>query len=141
MLPPPDPPTGAPAARILSEFPPEPSLKTFAQALDLVDDPDRIAEYRRHHEKAWPEVVKGLRAIGITRMRIWLAGTRLFMTFEAPDGFEPDRDYQAYAEDPRCDEWDRLMRAYQRRIPSADPADGGWWTPMELVFDLEEQCG
>ena len=54
---------------------------------------------------------------------------------------DPDRDYQSYAEDARCGEWDRLMRTYQRRIPTADPTDGGWWTPMELVFDLEEQDG
>ena len=141
MLTRPDRPTVGPAARILSQSPPESSLNTFAQALDLVDDPDRIAEYRHHHAQAWPEVVRGLRAIGIRRLRIWLTGTRLFMTFEAPDDFDPDRDYQSYAEDPRCDEWDRLMRTYQRRIPTADPTDGGWWTPMDLVFDLEEQHG
>ncbi len=133
--------TASTAARILSDSPLETRLKTFAQALDLVDDPDRIDEYRNHHAHAWPEVVNGLRAIGILRLRIWLTGTRLFMTFEAPDDFDPDRDYQSYAEDARCGEWDRLMRTYQRRIPTADPTDGGWWTPMELVFDLEEQDG
>ena len=115
-------------------------LPTFAQALDLVDDPDRIAEYERYHETAWPEVVRGLRAIGIERMRIWRTGTRLFMIFEAPEGFDPDRDYQDYARDPRCREWDELMRTYQRQVPAADPGSGSWWTPMELVFDLESQA-
>ena len=43
------------------------------------------------------------------------------------------------AEDPRCGEWDRLMRSYQCRIPTADPDDEQWWTPMQKVFDLEEQ--
>ncbi len=114
-------------------------MPTFAQALDLIDDPDRIAEYERHHEAAWPEVVRGLRAIGIQRMRIWRTGPRLFMIYEAPDGFDPTRDYQSYAEDPRCRAWDDLMRSYQQRIPTADPGDGGWWTPMDLVFDLETQ--
>ena len=116
-------------------------MKTFAQTLDLVDDSSRIAEYDRHHERTWPEVVRGLRAIGIRRMRIWRTHTRLFMVYEAPDDFEPKRDYQTYAEDPRCGEWDRLMRSYQQRIPTADPDDGGWWTPMDKVFDLEEQEG
>lgn len=115
-------------------------MKTFAQALDLVDDPARIEEYERHHRAAWPEVVAGLRRIGIERMRIWRTGPRLFMVFEAPDDFDPDRDYQSYTDDPRCREWDELMRTYQRRIPTADTADGGWWTAMDLVFDLEGQA-
>jgi L-rhamnose mutarotase len=114
-------------------------VKTFAQTLDLIDDPERIAEYDRYHAAAWPEVTRGLREIGIQRMLIWRAGSRLFMMFEAPDGFNPDHDYQTYAEDPRCQEWDELMRTYQRQIPGA-PNDGdSWWTPMNLVFDLEVQ--
>lgn len=112
-------------------------MKTLAQALDLVDDPERIAEYEEYHREAWPEVVRGLRAIGITKMQIFRTGTRLFMIYEAPDGFEPSRDYQSYTEDPRCREWDELMRTYQRRVPSAP--EGAWWTPMDMVFDLESQ--
>ncbi|MAB73275.1 MAG: hypothetical protein CMJ54_12310 [Planctomycetaceae bacterium] len=113
----------------------EPRVKTFAQTLDLVDDPDRIAEYERHHASVWPEVLRGLRSIGIRSMRIWRTGPRLFMVFEADDDFDPARDYQAYTDDPRCRAWDDLMRPYQRRIPTADPDDGGWWTTMDLVFD------
>lgn len=112
-------------------------MKTFAQTLDLVDDPERIAEYDRHHASVWPEVLRGLRAIGVRGMRIWRTGPRLFMVFEAPDDFDPARDYQSYTDDPRCREWDALMRAYQRRIPTAVPGDGDWWTTMELVFDQE----
>ncbi|MAD78158.1 MAG: L-fucose mutarotase [Planctomycetaceae bacterium] len=114
-------------------------VKTFAQALDLVDDPLRIAEYERHHREAWPEVIHGLRSIGIRDLRIWRTGTRLFMTLQVPEDFNPAHDYQSYAEDPRCRAWDELMRDYQRRVPSADPSDGGWWTPMTEIFNLEEQ--
>ena len=112
-------------------------MQTLAMALDLVADPERIAEYEAYHRKVWPEVLSGLRGIGITRMRIFRCGTRLFMCFEAPDGFDPATDYQAYAADPRCREWDDLMRTYQRRVPVASP--DVWWTPMDLVFDLETQ--
>ncbi|RPG18446.1 MAG: L-rhamnose mutarotase [Phycisphaera sp. TMED9] len=114
-------------------------LKTFAQALDLIDDPDRIAEYDRYHVEAWPEVVRGLRSLGIQRMLLWRTGRRLFMTFDAPEDFDPVSDYQTYAEDPRCREWDELMKSYQQRIPNASGPDGAWWTPMDLVFDLEAQ--
>lgn len=110
-------------------------MKSYAQALDLIDDPDLIREYRRHHTAVWPEVVRALRAIGITRLKIFLVGTRLFMYFEAPDGFDPRRDFQRYAADPRCAQWDAWMRAFQR--PLTEASGESWWTPMEEVFDLE----
>ena len=114
-------------------------MPTFAQALDLVDDPERIAEYDRYHAKVWPEVVAGLRAIGIEKMHLFRTGLRLFMVYEAPEGFDPARDYQGYAEDPRCREWDEVMRTYQQPIPTAPK--GGWWTPMKLVFELPQETG
>lgn len=110
-------------------------MRAYAQALDLVDDPARIAEYVEHHTRVWPEVVKGLRAIGIERMKIFHVGTRLFMYFEAPDSFDPARDYQTYAADPRTQAWDELMRTYQ--VPLAEAGEGEWWTTMTEVFDLE----
>ena len=109
-------------------------MKRFAQALDLVDDPAMIAEYVEHHKRVWPEVVEALRGIGLQRLTIFLHGNRLFMYCEAPDGFDPARDYQGYTEDPRCREWDALMRRYQRQVPGAP--GGSWWAPMEPVFDL-----
>lgn len=113
-------------------------MKTYAQALDLKDDPTLIQEYVRYHEQVWPEVVAALRSIGIKRMKIFLQGTRLFMFYEAPDDFVPERDYQAYAADAKCRAWDALMRGYQRRVPGA--GRGEWWEPMDLVFDLESQA-
>ena len=112
-------------------------MKTFAQALDLKDDPELIRQYKEHHRNVWPEVVEGLRKIGITRMRIYLHGTRLFMYYDAPDDFNPDRDYQSYTASEQTQEWDRLMRQYQQQVPGA--TSNGWWTPMELVFDLEAE--
>lgn len=109
-------------------------MKVFAQALDLKDDPRLIAEYKRYHQAVWPEVVAALKGAGIASMRIFLFGNRLFMTFEAPDDFDPARDFQKYAADPRCREWDELMRRFQQRVPGA--ATDGWWQPMEEVFDL-----
>ncbi|MDZ4828751.1 MAG: L-rhamnose mutarotase [Phycisphaerae bacterium] len=113
----------------------EKRLKSFAQALDLANEPGLIEAYKRHHRAVWPEVLAALRAMGIARMKIFLVGSRLFMYFEAPDEFDPSRDFQKYAEDPRCRAWDTWMRTFQRRLAEAEPKD--WWTPMEEVFDLE----
>ena len=109
------------------------TMKSHAQALDLVDDPAAIRAYDEYHRAVWPEVLAALRGIGIERMEIFRTGARLFMYFSAPDDFEPERDFQTYTESPRCKDWDLLMRQYQLRIPKA--GDGEWWTPMERVFD------
>lgn len=111
-------------------------MPSFAQALDLRDDPQLIEEYRRHHRAVWPEVIAALRGIGIVRMRIYLVGTRLFMYYEARDGFDPRRDFQTYAANPKTREWDDWMRTFQRKLAEAGPDD--WWTPMDEVFDLEK---
>ena len=110
-------------------------MKSFAQALDLKDDPELIETYQQHHRRVWPEVVAALRSIGIVRMKIFLLGTRLFMYYEAPDDFDPPRDFQNYTAAPRAREWDELMRRFQQPAPHAGPGD--WWAPMDLVFDLE----
>ena len=109
-------------------------MKLFAQAIDLKDDPERIDEYVCHHRAVWPEVTDGLRAIGIRSMRIFRGGTRLFMLIETDDGFDPARDYQTYARDPRTRAWDELMRTFQQPAPFARA--GEWWTPLEEIFDI-----
>ena len=111
-------------------------MKAFAQALDLKDDPELIEQYRAYHRRVWPEVIEGLRGIGIRSMRIFLLGTHLFMYFEAPDDFDAKRDFQRYASSERTRAWDELMRDFQQRVREA--GEGDWWTPMEMVFDLQQ---
>jgi L-rhamnose mutarotase len=110
-------------------------MRMFAQALDLADDPALIAEYEAYHRAVWPEVKAALRAIGIAEMKIFRTGTRLFMIYEAPDDFDPARDFQSYTAVPEARRWDELMRRFQRPVPGAP--EGAWWTAMEKVFDLE----
>ena len=110
--------------------------KTFGLTLQLRDDEDAIAEYKRYHADVWPEVTGRLRSVGISRMHIYLLGRRLFQFIETNDEFDPARDLPTLNSDPRYAEWDRLMRTMQERVDEAGPAD--WWTPMEEVFDLDQ---
>ena len=111
-------------------------MKSFAQTLDLRDDPDTIALYRRYHQDVWPDVIAGLRSIGILKMKIFLAGTRMFMYMETNDDFDLEADFQRYTDSsPRAQEWDELMRQFQVQAPGA--RDGEWWTGMEEVFDID----
>jgi L-rhamnose mutarotase len=110
-------------------------MKTYAQTLDLKDDPALIAAYVEHHRAVWPEVQRGLRAIGIKRMRIWRLGRRVFMLMETVDDFDADRDFARYMESaPRIREWQDLMASMQEPAPGAQP--GELWANMELVFTL-----
>ncbi len=110
-------------------------MKTYAQTLDLKDDPLTIATYDEHHRAVWPEVQRGLRDIGIERMRIWRLGRRLFMLMETVDEFDLDRDFARYMEGgPRIREWQELMASLQEPAPGAQP--GELWANMQLVFDL-----
>jgi L-rhamnose mutarotase len=111
-------------------------MKSFAMALDLRDDPEVIAEYKRYHREVWPEVISGLRSVGILKMKIFLKGTRMFMYIETEDSFDPATDFQAYTEaSPRAREWDELMRGFQVQVPGAK--EGEWWASMEEAFDID----
>jgi L-rhamnose mutarotase len=110
-------------------------MKSYAMALDLLDDAEVIERYKEYHRAVLPEVLDGLKSVGISKMKIFLRGTRLFMYLEAPDDFDLERDFQRYTEaSPHAAEWDALMRGFQVRVPDAKP--GEWWAAMEEVFDL-----
>ena len=110
-------------------------MKSYAMALDLRDDAEVIERYVEYHRAVWDEVLDELKSIGISKMKIFLHGSRLFMYLEVPDDFDLERDFQRYTEaSPRAAEWDALMREYQVRVPGAKP--GEWWAGMEEVFDL-----
>lgn len=110
-------------------------MKSFAQVLDLKDDPEVIETYERYHREVWPEVLEALRGIGIIRMEIFRSGNHLFMYCTARDDFDPREDFQSYTSSPRAAEWNDLMMTFQQKVPEAAPDD--WWSPMSLAFDSE----
>ena len=67
-------------------------VKRFCQTLDLKENPELIAEYRRRHSRgeAWSEIMEGIREVGILEMEIYLVETRLFMIVETPVDFDWD---------------------------------------------------
>jgi len=103
-------------------------------ALDLRDDPTLIARYKKEHAQVWPAVLARLREVGVTEMKIYLLGRRMFMYCETKNGFDPSRDFARSNDDPTYRKWDELMRTMQECVPEAKPSE--WWAMMELVFDL-----
>ena len=108
--------------------------------LDLKDDPELVAAYRRHHAAVWPEVLRSLRRVGVREMEIFALGRRLVMLLTTAPGFDAERDFARHvASHPRCAEWEKVMEAFQQPPPGA-PA-GRLWTEMEPIFGLRSQLG
>jgi len=109
--------------------------RRFCLTLDLKDDPKLIAEYKRHHEKIWPEITRSIKDAGILDLQIYLQGMRMFMILEVDESFSFDKKAQADRQNPKVQEWENLMWKYQKALPEGRP--GEKWLLMERVFKLE----
>ena len=110
--------------------------RRFCLTLDLKDDPKLIAEYKRYHEKIWPEITRSIQDSGIEDMEIYLLGTRLFMIMEVNESFSFAAKTKADQLNPRVQEWETLMGTFQKSLPEAKP--GEKWVLMERVFKLKD---
>lgn len=113
-------------------------MKRFVFALDLVDDPQAIAEYEAWHraDRIWPAILESLRASGLTALEIFRTGNRLCLIMEAPDDFSLEAKAAADAASADVQAWERLMWTFQRALPWAAP--GQKWVPMERIFSLAD---
>jgi L-rhamnose mutarotase len=109
--------------------------RRFCLTLDLKDDPALIAEYRKYHEKIWPEITESIKNSGIVDMEIYLLGTRMFMIMEVSESFSFEKKAMADQEDPKVQAWEQLMWKFQQALPGANP--GEKWLLMDRVFKLE----
>lgn len=110
--------------------------RRYCLTLDLKDDPALIAEYKRHHEKIWPEITRSIKHSGIVDMEIYLLGTRMFMIMEVNESFSFGAKNHADQLNAKVQEWEKLMWTYQQSLPGTKP--GEKWLLMERVFKLEE---
>jgi L-rhamnose mutarotase len=112
--------------------------KRYYQTLDLRDDPELIAEYKRRHSAGcyWKEIGEGIRSVGILDMEIFLYGTRLTMVVETAPDFEWDAAFARLATLPRQAEWEAYMADFQLADPKASSAEK--WHLMERIFKLPE---
>ncbi len=111
-------------------------VKRFCRTLELRDNPELIAEYRRRHAcgNVWPEILEGIRQVGILEMEIYLYGTKLFMIVETPVDFDWDGAMDRLATLPRQQEWEDYMSIFQDTLPGVTAE--GKWMPMERIFHL-----
>lgn len=114
----------------------ESQVKRYCQTLELKDDPELICEYvKRHSERHhWPEIVEGIRSVGILEMEIYLLGTTLFMIVETPVDFEWEAAFNKLAGLPRQSEWEAYMSIFQQADSNASSSEK--WKLMDRIFHL-----
>jgi len=107
----------------------------YCLALDLKEDQKLIAEYKAHHQKVWPEIIKSIKDSGIEILDIYLVGNRMFMLIEANDDFSFEKKKVIDANNPKVQEWEELMWKFQQCLPFAK--SGEKWMLMEKIFELK----
>ncbi len=111
-------------------------VKRYVQTMDLKNEPDLIKEYRRRHSEgeAWPEIIAGIREVGILEMDIYILGSRLVMIVETPLDFDWESAMARLATLPRQQEWEEFMACFQDCNPTATSNEK--WQMMERMFHL-----
>lgn len=109
-------------------------MKRYALALDLVNDPQLIAEYEAYHRSIWPEIEASITGADVIHMEIYRFDNRLFMIMEVNENFSFEKKGEMDAANPKVQEWEALMWKYQQAIPGAKP--GEKWVLMDKIFEL-----
>jgi L-rhamnose mutarotase len=110
-------------------------MSRYCLTVDLRDDAALIAAYEAYHKKVWPEILQSLKDSGILSMQIYRLRTRMFMILETSEDFSFEKKSQLDLSNPKVQEWEKLMSAYQQALPWEDPEDPWKWKRMDLVFD------
>jgi len=109
-------------------------LSKYCFALDLKDDANLIAEYKKYHAAVWPKIIQSIKEAGIQELEIYCIGNRLFMIMMTNADFSFEKKGAADAASPVVQEWEELMWKYQQALPMAKP--GEKWMLMEKIFQL-----
>ena len=114
-------------------------VKRYCQMLELKNEPELIARYRRAHskEESWKEIRDGIRQVGILEMEIYIKDNRLMMIVETPLDFNWDEAMGRLATLPRQAEWEAFVAQFQQCDASATSDEK--WQMMERMFYLYDR--
>ncbi|EPR70460.1 L-fucose mutarotase, type 2 [Winogradskyella psychrotolerans RS-3] len=111
-------------------------MKRYCFALDLINDSELISEYKKYHERIWPEITDSIQDAGIDNLEIYLTGNRLFMIMEVNDSFSFEKKSTMDLENPQVQAWENLMWKYQQKLPWAK--DNEKWILMDKIYQLQD---
>ena len=109
-------------------------MKRYCFALDLINDPELISEYRKYHEQIWPEITNSIQSADIENLDIYLTGNRLFMIMDVNDSFSFEKKAAMDLDNLKVQEWESLMWKYQKALPWS--AKGEKWILLDHIYQL-----
>jgi L-rhamnose mutarotase len=107
-------------------------MTRFGQLIGI--QPGKLAEYSRYHAAVWPEILAKITECNIRNYSIFHRDGQLFAYFEYV-GTDYDRDMKKMADDPKTQEWWKIMKPMQAPVKSR--REGEWWADMDEVFHLD----
>ncbi len=114
------------------------SFKRYCKILTLKNDSDLIRQYKEVHgiNKAWPEITKGMKEVGIIDMEIYIHGNILFMIMDTLPDFDHEKAMNELSLKPRQKEWEKYVSKFQN-AGIKDTADSKWIL-MERIYEMDQ---
>jgi hypothetical protein len=118
------------------------ATKTVAQQWDnvlltanLVPDERKQREYLQYHAtqfEKWPEVATGFCNASFQQLLVFRQGRQLMLVISIPHGASLEElNPRTTLNNPRVDDWNRLMEQYQQGLPGTKP--GETWVFLKPV--------
>jgi L-rhamnose mutarotase len=93
----------------------------------LVNDPKLQQEYLNYHAtqfQKWPEVSNGFCNANFQQLLVFKNGRQLMLIISIPKGESLDKlNPKTTENNPRVDEWNKLMKKYQEGLPGTKPGE------------------
>ena len=114
-------------------------FKRYCKTLLLENDSGLIEAYKNAHakENVWPEIVQGMKEVGIWDMEIYQHENRLFMIMDTVADFDHEKAMAELAGKPRQAEWEAFVSRFQ--LTSATATADEKWQLMDRIFELDQQ--
>lgn len=112
------------------------TVKRYCQTMDLKDDPELIKRYCEAHDEmhARPEVLEGMREVGILEMELYRLGSRVVMIVETPEDFDWDTAMARLATLPGQADWEEYVAQFQMCKPGQTSDEK--WQMMDRIFRI-----
>ncbi|MBI9101839.1 MAG: L-rhamnose mutarotase [Spirochaetales bacterium] len=107
-------------------------MRRFGQLIGVKSE--NLDEYKKYHAAVWPEINIKISECNISNYSIFYKDGLLFAYYEYI-GNDYQADMQKMADDPKTQEWWRIMKPMQAPLESR--AEGEWWSDMEEVYHLD----
>lgn len=104
-----------------------PEWHNIILAANLVKEPKLQQEYLNYHAtqfKKWPQVSKGFCNANFQQLLVFKNGRQLMLVISIPKGESLDKlNPKTTENNPRVNEWNKLMKKYQEGIPGTKPGE------------------